>query len=877
MSRKGRIAPDMEEFDEDIIVEDGDDETPEPPRKKKRVSRVVEEKDDDTPGTNPIVEFFTDKRLHVAVGVVLCFMALMSVLMCISFLSDNVADQSVTHSLSPGEAVGQQAEVQNAGGIIGARIAQVMMVNTLGLGSFIIALYVFLLGLTCMHLIKIRFWSLTFRCLFSAVAISIIIGFFTLNQPLTFPLGGNHGMYINKLIIAYADALGGYGVSILLLTLLVIVFIRPIKLFFNAVKKMLPKPAPISEDNEDEEDETSEKPGNGLEEISGDESDEPEADATASDADPGTAPDLLIVPKDEPKDEPETPADEKPAEEKSAEEGLGFIIDEPEAESADRVIEIPKTATGEPEMIIRVADTPAEADAATNQPVRDGDHLGLDSEYDPRAEHSFYRFPSPELLENRETNVVIDQDEQDANKQRIVHALRTYGVEIVRIEATIGPTVTLYEIVPAEGIRISKIRSLEDEIAMCIASSGIRIIAPIPGKGTIGIEVPNRNRRIVGMRRMIDSAAFRAKSAKMQLPMALGATISNDIFIEDLAKMPHLLVAGSTGQGKSVGLNAIITSLIYSKHPDELKFVLIDPKMVEFSIYSPIQKAFMAKIPDAESAIITDPQKALDTLNSLCMEMEARFDLFSKAMARDIETYNKRFIEKRLNPENGHRYMPYLVTIVDEFADLITNAGKEIFVPIARLAAKGRAAGMHLIIATQRPSTDVITGVIKSNFIARIAFKTLSAIDSKTILDRPGAHRLVGRGDMLTLMNNAIERVQCAYLDTDEIEAICNHISSQEGFTGCYLLPDPPSDGETTTDTSSIDIRNEEFIQCCKYIAMQSNASITILQRKFSIGFNKAGRYIDQMEALGIVGPANGSKPRQVLMTIDSVEQLFRN
>ncbi|MDE6120704.1 MAG: DNA translocase FtsK, partial [Muribaculaceae bacterium] len=520
----------------------------------------------------------------------------------------------------------------------------------------------------------------------------------------------------------------------------------------------------------------------------------------------------------------------------------------------------------------RVKEAKHSDEANTPAPIRHGDHIGLDTPYDPRASHSNYEFPSLSLLIERDNNVVINEEEQAANKALIVNALRSYNIEIVRIEATIGPTVTLYEIVPSEGTRIAKIKSLEDDIAMSLSALGIRIIAPIPGKGTIGIEVPNRKQQIVSMRTLLSDKAF--TNTKMKLPLALGATISNDLYMADLTKMPHLLVAGATGQGKSVGLNCIITSLLYSKHPDELKFVLIDPKMVEFSLYQRIANQYLAKLPDEARAVITDPQKVVATLNSLCTEMDQRYELLMKAGVRDMNDYNERFIQRRLSPEDGHRYMPYIVMIVDEFADLIMTAGKDVSAPIARIAQKARAVGMHMIIATQRPSTDVITGMIKANFPARIAFKVTQGVDSKTILDRPGAQRLVGRGDMLTLLNGTVERVQCALVDTVEVEAICEHIGDQPGFLEPYELPEPPVEGGTEA-SGDIGQINDEFKRCALFIASQSAASITMMQRRFEIGFNKAGRYMDQMQTLGIVGPANGAKPRQVLMTPDEVERLF--
>lgn len=885
-----------------------DSDGPRRPRRKapKEPSRSID-----------IMAFLRDQRLHLGIGIVLCCAALVSVVMCISFMSANVEDQSVTLGRSASEIVENGDFLKNAGNAIGAKVAHLMMVDTLGVGSFIIAFYIFMIGLACMKVIRISFWSLSFRCIFSAVAVSVIVGFVSINRAATFPLGGVHGQYANQWLTDYAGLLGAFGVSVVLAGLLVAVFYYPLKTFFAMMRKVVPgrRVAAESEDTAEDAEENGptldqlEQPVGDTRAIGPDECediDRESADvvttpvavpaASAADEVPTTIvqmPDLSELDSDDgfAIDEPDdstaavaTVAITTPATAEAAAEAAGVVAtvpveispatDDTVAEAAEKaetgtVTTIP-SAPGEPEMIIRTAEPTAEAPA-----IADGDHMGLDTIFDPRAEHSSYKFPPIDLLLDRNTGIEIDAEEQAANKQMIVNALRSFSVEIVRIEATIGPTVTLYEIVPAEGIRIARIKSLEDDIAMSLSAPGIRIIAPIPGRGTIGIEVPNRSKQIVPMRHVIESAAFQKARAKMNLPVALGKTISNDVYIADLAKMPHLLVAGATGQGKSVGLNCIITSLLYSKHPDELKFVLVDPKMVEFSLYRNISKPYMAKLAEEDNAIITDPMKVVATLNSLCVEMDRRYELLSEACVRDVVSYNERFTQRRLNPEKGHRFMPYIVMIVDEFADLVTTAGKDISVPIARIAQKGRAAGMHMIIATQRPSTDVITGMIKANFPARIAFRVLSSIDSKTILDRPGAHRLIGMGDMLTFINGGIERVQCAFVDTDEIEAICEHISGQPGFTTTYELPEVPNENEGGTPTVDVNLRNEEFNRCALYIASQTQASITVLQRKFQIGFNKAGRYMDQMEALGIVGPANGAKPREVRMTPDEVQRLI--
>ncbi|MDE6084944.1 MAG: DNA translocase FtsK [Muribaculaceae bacterium] len=494
--------------------------------------------------------------------------------------------------------------------------------------------------------------------------------------------------------------------------------------------------------------------------------------------------------------------------------------------------------------------------------------------YDPTAELSRYQRPSLDLLIDRGSKTkAIDQEEQEENKERIIKTLKDYGIEISKIEATIGPTVTLYEIIPAEGVRIAKIKRLEDDIALSLAALGIRIIAPIPGKGTIGIEVPNKDQQTVSMRSVLGSKAF--QECNYQLPMAMGATISNDIYIADLAKMPHLLVAGATGQGKSVGLNAIIASLLYKKHPSELKFVLVDPKMVEFSLYARLQNHFMAQIEGEEEAVITDPDKVERTLNSLCVEMDNRYNLLKDAGVRSLLEYNEKFSQRRLNPEKGHRYLPYIVIIVDEFADLIMMSGKAIETPIARIAQKARAVGMHMIIATQRPSANVITGIIRANFPGRIAFKVFSMVDSKVILDRSGANQLIGRGDMLFSHNGSMERVQCAFIDTPEVDAIVETISKQPGFGHPYFLPEPPA-AEGEVAIGSITDRDALFEEAAQFLCSSGDtASTSSLQRKFSIGYNRAGKIMDQLESAGIVSAAQGSKPRNVLVDLFQLDAIL--
>lgn len=503
-------------------------------------------------------------------------------------------------------------------------------------------------------------------------------------------------------------------------------------------------------------------------------------------------------------------------------------------------------------------------------------HYGVNEPYDPKLELASFVFPNTEMLIDYEKrNQSSDESELIANKDRIVSTLRNFGIDIVKIKATPGPTVTLYEVVPASGTKISKIKNLEDDIALSLSALGIRIIAPIPGKGTIGIEVPNSVPQVVSMRTMLNSPQF--INNNYELPIALGKTISSEPFVADLAKMPHLLMAGATGQGKSVGLNAIIASLLFKKHPCELKFVMVDPKKVELSLYSKIERHYLAKLPDSEEAIITDVKKVVRTLNSLCLEMDQRYELLKLAGCKKITEYNAKFCSRRLLPTAGHRFLPYIVLVVDEFADLIMTAGKEIEMPIARLAQLARAVGIHLIIATQRPSVNIITGTIKANIVARIAFKVSSKIDSRTILDTGGADRLIGRGDMLIFTGNDLTRLQCALIDTEEIEALAEFIGSQRGFNQTFLLPeylDEDSEPSKEVDMKQLD---EKFEESARLVVMHQHGSTSLIQRKLSLGYNRAGRIIDQLEAAGIVGPFEGSKAREVLVKTElELEEILK-
>ena len=532
-------------------------------------------------------------------------------------------------------------------------------------------------------------------------------------------------------------------------------------------------------------------------------------------------------------------------------------------------------------------DTPEESDVimevtVAQEEVSETDNLATKliedfGEFDPTLELSKFVFPPLDLLKKYDTEgITIDQEELEDNKNKIVDTLNNYKIGISSIKATVGPTVTLYEIIPDAGIRISKIKNLEDDIALSLSALGIRIIAPIPGRGTIGIEVPNKNATIVSMNSVIASQKF--QKSEMELPVALGKTISNETFVVDLAKMPHLLMAGATGQGKSVGLNAVLTSLLYKKHPAEVKFVLVDPKKVELTLFNKIERHYLAKLPDSEDAIITDNTKVINTLNSLCIEMDNRYDLLKAAFCRNIKEYNIKFKARKLNPNNGHKFLPYIVLVVDEFADLIMTAGKEVETPIARLAQLARAIGIHLIIATQRPSVNVITGIIKANFPARIAFRVTSKIDSRTILDSSGADQLIGRGDMLYTQGNDLVRIQCAFVDTPEVERLTEFIGSQKAYPSAYILPEYISEESGTSLDIDINDRDQLFREAAEVIVIAQQGSASLLQRKLKLGYNRAGRLIDQLEAAGIVGPFEGSKARQVLVSdIVALNQLLDN
>lgn len=769
-----------------------------------------------------------DPRVKMFGGIILLLFAAYCLVAAISSLLHAGADQASLQYNSLGQIVSTGAPVANDAGPAGAKIANFMLVDTLGLGSLVVVYWLAMVGLRLLGAVRFRFWALTLKCLVLAISISVVVGLvmYGFSGPVRF--GGRHGYYVNNWLIEYASPIGAICVSVALVSLVTIIFLTQISRAFAALKARASRPK---------------KEG------------EPVREPDSQDQSDMSAP----------SDSPEQPEHL---------ENIDVIFGQRDLET-----ESPEPA--DMSDISDSSDAPGEDFEVITNEIEEADQVQTEA-YDPTADLSYFRFPPLDLLEDRVgSKVTVDTEEQEANKQRIIDALAQFNIKIQSIRATVGPTITLFEVVPDTGQRIAAIKRVEEDLALALKATGIRIIAPIPGRGTIGIEVPNNDPQVVSMRSIIASKKF--QECKHELPMALGATISNEVFIADLAKMPHLLVAGATGQGKSVGLNAIITSLLYKKHPAELKFVLVDPKSVEFSLYRVLENHYLAKLPDEEEAVITEPCKVIATLNSLCVEMENRYTLLKNAGCRTILEYNAKFIGRRLNPEKGHRFLPYIVLIIDEFADLIMTAGKEIETPICRIAQKARAVGIHAIIATQRPSVNVLTGLIKAQFPGRIAFRVAQSQDSKTILDCSGAHQLIGRGDMFFSTNGNMTRVQCAFIDTPEVESICNHISEQQGYPCAYELPeyvpDLGGDGGGAalggTPGSNFD-RDPLFEEAARFLVGAGNtASTSSLQRRYNIGYNRAGRLMDQLEHAGIVGPAFGSKPRNILVDVMTLDSMF--
>ena len=770
-------------------------------------------------------------------GSLLLILGILLFLAFLSFFFTGQADQSVLDQFTS-----REIEAKNWMSKFGAWVSDLFIYRGFGVASFIFSGLIFLSGIyVLLNINKSRLWRHWFWGTLSVIWISVLFGFASSKTPI---LGGIIGFELNDFL---QDYIGKIGTILLLLLCLIAYLAIRLKLtpqhfgkFFSSAKNELKSEFKKSKKNTKEVNDF----------IPVDNNLSAEAEDIKS---------AFEIPLEnlEPTIKNHSSLDKKEKTVKPDKELEIEIAAEPE-EDLEMKIE-------------KVTEEKSETDNLADKLVEDF------GRFDPTLELGNYKFPPLDLLKKYDTeNITINQEELEENKNRIVSTLNNYKIGIASIKATIGPTVTLYEIVPEAGVRISKIKNLEDDIALSLSALGIRIIAPIPGRGTIGIEVPNKNATIVSMHSVIASQKF--QKSEMELPIALGKTISNETFVVDLAKMPHLLMAGATGQGKSVGLNAVLTSLLYKKHPAEVKFVLVDPKKVELTLFNKIERHYLAKLPDSEEAIITDNTKVINTLNSLCIEMDNRYELLKNAFCRNLKEYNEKFRARKLNPNDGHQFLPYIVLVVDEFADLIMTAGKEVETPIARLAQLARAIGIHLIIATQRPSVNVITGIIKANFPARIAFRVTSKIDSRTILDGSGADQLIGRGDMLYTQGNDMIRLQCAFVDTPEVERITEFIGSQKAYPDAHLLPEFVGEETGTSIDINISDRDKLFREAAEVIVTAQQGSASLLQRKLKLGYNRAGRLIDQLEAAGIVGQFEGSKARQVLVPdLVALDQLLAN
>ncbi len=807
-----------------------------------------------------ISDFFKNRQTQTILG---AFLVLFAVFLCVAFISFFFSweeDQSTLH-----EFANRQIRTKNLLGKIGSKLSHVFIYNGFGLAAFILPFLVFLTGIS--FLLQSKFKSMVTRWnwgLFNMLWISVALGFVEKKFAL---LSGTVGFELNEYLQTF---IGKTGLAIVLTFFFIAYAVVRFRLTAEKIEERLQRKEKEQKENVVVNNDTT-------------------SDATVYEEKEKTP----LKPKIEKKKE--TNIDPKSNFELSVENLKPTIsnhsdVDKSDTETKeDGSLDLKINTTSNEDQIPEQKNTPSEqtlneVQIAIEKVEEEKSVSGNVSEklvedfgeFDPTLELGGFRFPTFNLLKQYNESISIDPEELEANKNQIVETLKNYKIGIAQIKATVGPTITLYEIIPEAGVRISKIKNLEDDIALSLSALGIRIVAPIPGKGTIGIEVPNKKATIVSMHSTIVSKKF--QESQMELPLGLGKTISNETFVVDLAKMPHLLMAGATGQGKSVGLNAILTSLLYRKHPAEVKFVLVDPKKVELTLFNKIERHYLAKLPDAEEAIITDTSKVVNTLNSLCIEMDNRYDLLKLAMVRNIKEYNVKFKARKLNPENGHQFLPYIVLVIDEFADLIMTAGKEVETPIARLAQLARAIGIHLIVATQRPSVNVITGIIKANFPSRIAFRVTSKIDSRTILDAPGADQLIGRGDMLYSGGNDITRIQCAFVDTPEVEKITDFIGSQRAYPDAHLLPEYVGEESGTNLDVDIADRDKLFKNAAEIIVTAQQGSASLLQRKLKLGYNRAGRIIDQLEAAGIVGPFEGSKARQVLVPdFVALEQLLEN
>ena len=817
----------------------------------------------------------TDGKVKTIVGIL--FMCL-AIFLGISFISYLVSFFGAHHQEYGDQIFNKGISIDGSTGSLGVWFSQILIKESFGIGAFFFVYLLTIIGAKLFINTKIRMWNIWKYALLGLVWFPLFFAFIPAKSCAI--LGGAAGLWMKTNLLQY---IGNTGIILVLVFTGLIYAIYEFNLTFNYLRRLREKKAEkeaAAEVTKDNEDDVVEKDSiESVTEINTESKNPIAEEEKEEDLPPVTAytkgPEMEIVtPVEEPKRKENvmvrTPKEPEP-EPEPIEEADVVEIPAP-------VVEIPvETPPTEPESEVALVIEKIEEEK-TVEKGKDREHHTLDTPFDPRFELRDFKFPSLDLLNDYGgKKSEINSEELEANKNKIVETLANYGIAIDKIKATIGPTVTLYEIVPAAGVRISKIKNLEDDIALSLAALGIRIIAPIPGKGTIGIEVPNSKPETVSMKSVLSSEKF--QNSKYALPCAIGKTISNETYVFDLAKMPHILMAGATGQGKSVGLNAIVASLLYSKHPAELKFVMVDPKKVELTLYNRIERHYLAKLPDSEDAIITDVKKVVRTLNSLCVEMDQRYDLLKQAECRNIIEYNEKFKSRRLLPTEGHRFLPYIVLIVDEFADLIMTAGRDVEAPIARLAQLARAIGIHLIIATQRPSVNVITGSIKANFPARIAFRVISTVDSKTILDGSGANQLIGRGDMLISTGNDIVRLQCAFIDTPEVESVTEFIGAQRGYSEPFLLPEVPDEEGTSLEIDDdMGERDSLFEEAAHIVVQTQQGSTSMIQRKLKLGYNRAGRIIDQLEAAGIVGPFSGSKSREVKVADEfALEQILQD
>lgn len=804
-----------------------------------------------------VAALFRSETVHFVIGLVLVIFSVYLLLAFSSFFFTGAADQSIIDGGSAQELISTNNGVKNYAGSRGAQLASYLINDCFGVSSFLILVFLAVAGLKLMRVRVVRLWKWFIGCSLMLVWFSVFFGFVFVDQykDSFLYLGGMHGYNVSNWLVSQV---GVPGVWLLLLVTAIcfliylsartVIWLR--RLFSLSFLKRKEKVESVQGETPEEF-----KTSWGAKEK------------TTAPTPEAAEPEKVLEKEEEVATEEE---EDEPQNEITLDLGGSDGKVKP-AKSADEDVTM-TFETPVPEPVPPFREQPVEKEPAFQvEKAEEEEYVGTEKEpYNPRLDLENYHYPTIDLMKHYDDNgPTIDMVEQNANKDKIINTLRSFGIEISTIKATVGPTVTLYEITPEQGVRISKIRGLEDDIALSLSALGIRIIAPIPGKGTIGIEVPNSNPKIVSGQSIIGSKKF--QESTYDLPIALGKTITNEVFMVDLCKMPHVLVAGATGQGKSVGLNAIITSLLYKKHPAELKFVLVDPKKVEFSIYSVIEHHFLAKLPDGEDAIITDVTKVVQTLNSICVEMDTRYDLLKAAHVRNIKEYNEKFINRRLNPEKGHKFMPYIVVVIDEFGDLIMTAGKDVELPIARIAQLARAVGIHMIIATQRPTTNIITGTIKANFPARIAFRVSAMVDSRTILDRPGANQLIGRGDMLFLQGADPVRVQCAFIDTPEVAEITKFIARQQSYPTAFYLPEYV-DENAGGDLGDVDMGRLDplFEDAARLVVIHQQGSTSLIQRKFAIGYNRAGRIMDQLEKAGIVGPAQGSKAREVFCIDES-------